>query len=178
MSNISNPHECLLNNNLLCKKLYLNLLQAKKISLDINISLEKMMINLPMISSNISFDVDTNDFCKIEYIYKNHSMKKEHVFPIVFSVEKNYSNKFKIDLCKTQSNNSSKRFFIYDLENEEIQYFNASIDNYQSNSFEPINTVFNYFYNIEGRLINMQNMIELIHHEIITYYLSNVKTVF
>lgn len=164
MSNISNPHECLLNNNLLCKKLYLNLLQAKKISLDINISLEKMMINLPMISSNISFDVDTNDFCKIEYIYKNHSMKKEHVFPIVFSVEKNYSNKFKIDLCKTQSN-GSKRFFIYDLENEEIQYFNASIYNTQFNS-------------IERKLVNMQNMIELIHHEIITYYLSNVKTVF
>lgn len=162
MSNISNTHECLLNNNLLCKKLYLNLLQAKKISLDINISLEKMMINLPMISSNISFDVDTNDFCKIEYIYKNHSMKKEHVFPIVFSVEKNYSNKFKIDLCKTQSNDSSKRFFIYNLENEEIQLID-----YQYNS-----TL------IANKLVDMNNMIELIHHEIISYYLSNVKTVF
>ena len=166
MSNISNTHECLLNNNLLCKKLYLNLLQAKKISLDINISLEKMMINLPMISSNISFDVDTNDFCKIEYIYKNHSMKKEHVFPIVFSVEKNYSNKFKIDLCKTQSN-GSKRFFIYNLENEEIQLID-----YQSNSNSIANNP------IANKLVNMQNMIELIHHEIITYYLSNVKTVF
>lgn len=165
MSNISNTHECLLNNNLLCKKLYLNLLQAKKISLDINISLEKMMINLPMISSNISFDVDVDNFCKIEYLYKDNSMKKDYIFPIVFSVEKKYINKFKIDLCKTQSNVGSKHFFIYDLENEEIQYLNASIYNYQSNS-------------VESKVVNIQNMIELIHHDIITYYLSNVKTVF
>jgi hypothetical protein len=165
MSGLSDQHRCLDEKFKLCKKTHIDYLRAKKFALDVNIALEEMFIDIPYIFSNIHIQDENTmlPFGHITYSCRNH-MNEHFSFQIQFKLV-DFSGGFhgvQIDMTCLKSAPLYFRF------------------NFETLDFFMLETASDTLYraNDKATVITFQSMIELIHHEITTYFMSNVKHTF
>lgn len=166
MSGLSDQHSCLDEKLKLCKKTYIDYLRAKKFALDVNIALEEMFIDVPYVFSSIHIQ-DLNKempFCHMTYSCKNH-MNEQFNFEIEFKLV-DFSGGFhgvQIDIAKTGLD--APLYFRFNFET--LDFFMLETNSAHLCRIYDKTTV-----------VTFQNMIEKIHHEIVTYFLSKVKHTF
>lgn len=168
MSGLSDQHRCLDEKLKLCKKTYIDYLRAKKFALDVNIALEEMFIDKHYISSNIHIrnENTTLPFGYIAYSCKDH-MNQQFSFEIEFKLV-DFSGGFhgvQIDTTHLKVGVDAPLYFRFNFETLDFFMLEAASD-----SLCRIND--------KTTIITFQSMIETIHHEIVTYFLSKIKPIF
>jgi hypothetical protein len=170
MSGLSDQHGCLNEKLKLCKKTHIDCLRAKKFALDVNIALEEMFIDLPYIFSNIHIrDENTNlPFGYITYSCKNH-MNEQFSFEIEFKLV-DFSEGFhgvQIDMTclRSKTGLDAPLYFKFNFGTLDLFMLLTKSTTLDSAITQPT-------------VITFQSMIEIIHHEIVTYFLSKIKHTF
>ena len=172
MSGLSDQHRCLDEKFKLCKKTHIDYLRAKKFALDVNIALEEMFIDVPYIFSNMSTldnkSLSPYPFSSIIYSCRNY-MNEQFNFEIKFELI-NFSGgvcgvEITMPCLKAKTSLDTPIYFRFNFGTLDLFMLLT-----KSTTLDSVTT--------QPTVITFQSMIEIIHHEITTYFLSNVKHTF